>query len=72
MPLVNCKTSLMLNWSNKCFLLVAGFAANQEPQFTIADAKLYIAVVTLSTQDNVKLLKQLESSFKRTINWNKS
>ena len=31
----------------------------------------YISVITLSTQDNVKLLKQLESGFKRTINWNK-
>ena len=27
--------------------------------------------MTLSTQDNVKLLKQLEPGFKRTINWNK-
>ena len=27
--------------------------------------------MTLSTEDNVKLLKQLESGFKRTINWNK-
>ena len=25
----------------------------------------------MSTQDNVKLLKQLEYGFKRTINWNK-
>ena len=31
----------------------------------------FITFVTLSTQDNVKLLKQLESGFKRTINWNK-
>ena len=27
--------------------------------------------VTLPTQDKIKLLKQLESGFKRTINWNK-
>ena len=27
--------------------------------------------MTLSTQDNTKLLKQLKSGFKRTINWNK-
>ena len=33
--------------------------------------KLYVQVVTLSTQDNAKLLEQLKSSFKRTINWNK-
>ena len=39
--------------------------------FKINDTKLYVPVVTLSTQENVKLLKQLESGFKRTINWNK-
>ena len=32
---------------------------------------LHVPVVTLSTQVNVKLSKQLESGFKRTINWNK-
>ena len=39
--------------------------------FKINDTKLYVLVVTLSTQENIKLLKQLESGFKRTINWNK-
>ena len=33
--------------------------------------KLYVPVVTLSTQDNAKLLQQLKSGFKRTINWNR-
>ena len=33
--------------------------------------KLYVTVVTLSTQDNAKLLEQLKSGFKATINWNK-
>ena len=51
--------------------LVAGTAANQGPKFKITDKKLYVPVVPLSTQDNVKLLKQLELDFKRTINWNK-
>ena len=37
----------------------------------ITDTKLYVLVVTLSTQDNAKLLEQLKSGFKRTINWNK-
>ena len=31
----------------------------------------YVPVVTLSTQDNARLLSQLKSSFKRTIRWNK-
>ena len=57
-------------WSKKCFL-VASTAANQIPDFKIIDTKLYLPVVTLSTQDNIKLVKQLESGFKRTINWNK-
>ena len=43
----------------------------QGPTFTITDTKLYVPVVTLSTQDNAKLLEQLKSGFKKTINWNK-
>ena len=46
-------------------------ANNQVPTFTITDTKGYVPVVNLSTQDNVKLLQQLKSGFKRTINWNK-
>ena len=53
------------------FSLVAGTVANLEQTFTTTDTKLYVLVVTLSIQDNVKLLQQLESGFKRTINWNK-
>ena len=41
---------------------------NQKPTFKITDTKLYVPVVTLSTQDNIKLLKQPKSGFKRTIN----
>ena len=44
---------------------------NQSSTFSINDTKLYVPVVTLSTQDNAKLLQQLKSGFKRTINWNK-
>ena len=53
---------------NRCFIIdIAG----QGPTFTITYTKLYVLVVTLSTQDNTKLLEQLKSSFERTINWNK-
>ena len=52
-------------------IIVAGTANNQNSSFQINDTKLYVPVVTLSTQENIKLLKQLESGFKRTINWNK-
>ena len=37
----------------------------------ITDSKLYLPVITLSTQDNVKRLDQLKSGLKRSINWNK-
>ena len=60
----------MLNWS-KNFFLVIGTVVNQDPIFTITDTRLYVSVVTLSFEGNVKLLKQLESGFKRTTNWNK-
>ena len=61
MPLMNCEINLILTWPARC----------QEPIFTITDTKIYVPVVTLSTQGNVKLLQQLKSGFKRTINSNK-
>ena len=39
--------------------------------FKIKDAKLYVPVVTLSTENDNKFLEQLKSGFKRTIKWNK-
>ena len=51
--------------------MVATNIANQGATFSVTDTKLYVPVVTLSTQDNAKLLEQLKSGFKRTINWNK-
>ena len=51
--------------TNLCYSSATG-----ETKFKITETKLYVPVVTLSTQDNVKLLKQLKSDFKRTINWN--
>ena len=70
MRLINCEISLILIWSDRCFV-IDNLIDNQEPIFTITDTKLYVPVVTLSTQDNAKLLEQLKSGFKRTINWNK-
>ena len=40
-------------------------------KFAITDTKLYIFTVTLSAEDDEKLLKQLKSGFERAINWNK-
>ena len=45
--------------------------APASPTFQIADTKLYVLVVTLSTENDKKLLEQLRTGFKRTIKWNK-
>ena len=70
LPLINCKINLILTCSAYDFI-VAGLAVNQSPTFTITDTKPYVPVVTLSTQENAKLLQQLTPGFKRIINWNK-
>ena len=67
MPLINCEVNLILTWSKDCVIS----SATGETKFKITETKLYVPVVTLSTQDNAKLLQQLKSGFKRTINWNK-
>ena len=69
-PLINCEIILIVTWSTRCFIIDPPIAG-QEPTFTIIDTKRYVPVVTLSTQDNAKLLEQLKSSFKRAIKWNK-
>ena len=61
---------LILLWSVNCVIVITA-VANQGVTFAITGRKIYNPVVTLSTQDNVKLLDQLKSGFKRTINWNK-
>ena len=40
-------------------------------EFQITDTKLYVPVVTLSKENDIKLLEQLKTGFKRTIKWNK-
>ena len=70
MPLFNCEVNLILTWSADCVIIYTN-VANQIPTFTITETNLYVPVVTLSTQDNAKLLPQLKSGFKRTISWNK-
>ena len=69
-PLINCEVELILTWSENC-VIISTNVANQNPTFTITETTLHVPVVTLSTQDNAKLLPQLKSGFKRTISWNK-
>ena len=70
MPLINCKVEIIQVFSASCAIIYTD-VANQVPTFTITETNLYVPVVTLSTQDNAKLLPQLKSGFKRTISQNK-
>ena len=67
MSLINCEVNLDLTWSRDCVITNSTGAG----KFAITETKLYVPVVTLSTQDNAKLLQQLKSGFKTIINWNK-
>ena len=71
MPLINCELELILDLSASCVIIYTNIA-NQVPTFTITETNLYVPLyITLSTQDNSKLLPQLKNDFKRTITWNK-
>ena len=64
MPLINSEVNLILTWSAHC-IIVSTNVANLNATFGITDTKLYVPVVTLSTQENAKLLQQLKSGIKR-------
>ena len=70
MSLINCEVNLILTWSPDCVIIYTN-VTNQIPTFVIPEATLYVPVVTLSTQDNAKLLTQIKSGFKRAISCNK-
>ena len=82
MPLISCEVSLELKWNKNCIitslqerliqpLLVARDDVPTGATFDINDCKLYIPIVTLSKNDEIKLLTNLKSGFKREIIWNK-
>ena len=48
MSFINCEINVILTWSADCVI----FSATGETKFAITDAKLYVTVVTLSTQNN--------------------
>ena len=85
-PLINCEITLILSWYKECVLVSKALrnapnpqpnppiAATESPtsaKFEIADCKLYVPVITLSAENNNKLLEQLKSGFRITIKWNK-
>ena len=64
---------MILTWSKNC-VLFGMTAANKLPtglEFEIKDTKLYVPVVTLSKENDIKLLEQLKLGFKRTVKWDK-
>ena len=63
MPLINCEVELILTLSTNCIIIYTD-VAEQSIIFTITETNLYVPVVTLSTQDNAKLLPHLKSGFK--------
>ena len=69
MRLINCKVELSLKCIEYYVLTTAANASNAT--FKITGAKLYVPIVTLSAEDNVKLVKQLNEGFKRPVYWNK-
>ena len=87
MPLTNCKINLILTRSENFVLTskatrnavpvqggnpaVSKINNPTNAIFQITEAKLYVPVVTLSTENDKKLLEQLRTGFKKTIKWNK-
>ena len=84
-PLIHCEVELILTWFKNCVLISkatrqANYRADSiarqidNPKnaiFQITDTTLYVSVVTLSKENDTKLLEQLKTGFKRTLKWNK-
>ena len=83
MPLISCEVSLELKWNKNCIITsqvrrqvnagppIVRDRAPTGATLNINDCKLYIPVVTLSKDDEINLLTNLKSGFKREIRWNK-
>ena len=84
--LINCEITLILSWYKECVLVgkvlrnapdpqlnppIAGIESPTSAKFEITDCKLYVPVVSLSAENDNKLLEQLKSGFRITIKWNK-
>ena len=85
-PLINCEIKLILSWYKECVLVGRALRNTPDPQpnppnaaiesptsakSEITDCKLYVPVVTLSAENDNKLLEQLKSGFRRSIKKNK-
>ena len=79
-PLISCEVSLELKWDKNCIITsleqrdIGGGNRDNAPTgatLAINDCKLYVPAVALSKDDEIKLLTNLKSGFKREIIWNK-
>ena len=79
-PLISCEVSLELKWNKNCVITsleqrdIGGGNRDNAPTgatLAINNCKLYVPAVTLSKDDEIKLLTNLKSGFKREIIWNK-
>ena len=79
-PLISCEVYLELKWDKNCVITsleqrdIGGGTRDNAPTgatLAINDCKLYVPAVTLSKDDEIKLLTNLKSGFKREIIWNK-
>ena len=80
MPLISCEVSLELKWDKNCAITGQQIGINLDGGSTAApsvaalainDCKLYVPIVNLSKNDEIKLLTNLKSGFIREIEWNK-
>ena len=79
-PLISCEVSLELKWNKNCVINSQQIGVNLDggntaaptgATLTINNCKLYMPVITLSKNDEIKLLTNLKSGFTREIEWNK-
>ena len=82
-PLISCEVFLELKWNKNCVITslerrqvdagppVVRDNAPTGATLSITNCKLYVPVVTLSKDEEIKLLTNLKSGFKREIIWNK-
>ena len=78
--LISCEVSLELKWNKTCIITSQQIGVNLDGGNTVAptnaalainDCKLYVPIVTLSKDDEIKLLTNLKSGFTKEIEWNK-
>ena len=80
MPLISCEVSLELKWNKNCVITSTqreinldggNTEASTDASLAISDCILYVPVISLSKNDEIKSLTNLKSGLKREIKWNK-